>query len=94
MTELFTVNAMVSKERKMEHRLLGQTGLQLPVVGMGTWKTFDVRGKKAIENARAIVDAALANGGRDGTREIGWTERDFGFVALQKTSRANKICFG
>ena len=44
----------------MEHRLLGKTGLQVPVVGMGTWITFDVRGEAAIENARAVVDAALA----------------------------------
>lgn len=44
----------------MEHRLLGKAGLQVPVVGMGTWITFDVRGKAAIENARAVVDAAFA----------------------------------
>src|SRR5712692_1159633 len=52
----------LSKERTMEHRLLGQSGLQVPVVGMGTWKTFDVAGRAAIENARAIVDVALAKG--------------------------------
>lgn len=43
----------------MEYRLLGKTGLQVPVVGMGTWQTFDVRGEEAETNARAIVDAAL-----------------------------------
>ena len=46
----------------MEHRLLGKTGLQVPVVGMGTWITFDVRGKAALENAHAVVDAAFAAG--------------------------------
>ncbi|TMD44237.1 MAG: aldo/keto reductase [Chloroflexi bacterium] len=46
----------------MEHRLLGKTGLQVPVVGMGTWITFDVRGKAALENARAVVDTAFAAG--------------------------------
>src|SRR5262249_4480524 len=44
----------------MERRTLGQTGLEVPVVGMGTWRTFDVRGAAAEENARAVVDAALA----------------------------------
>src|SRR2546428_1371923 len=45
----------------MEHRRLGRTGLQVPTVGMGTWRTFDVRGKEALNNARRIVDTALAS---------------------------------
>ncbi|QBD83105.1 aldo/keto reductase [Ktedonosporobacter rubrisoli] len=44
----------------MEYRILGNTGLQVPTVGMGTWRTFDVRGEPATKNARAIVDAAFA----------------------------------
>ncbi|HET7637106.1 MAG TPA: aldo/keto reductase, partial [Ktedonobacteraceae bacterium] len=44
----------------MEHRILGQTGLQVPVVGMGTWRTFDTRGGAEMKkNARALVDMAL-----------------------------------
>jgi aryl-alcohol dehydrogenase-like predicted oxidoreductase len=46
----------------MERRTLGKTGLQVPVVGMGTWQTFDVRGNSALNNARSIVDAALKAG--------------------------------
>ncbi len=46
----------------MEHRTLGNTRLDVPVIGMGTWKTFDVSGSAAITNARAIVDAALQSG--------------------------------
>lgn len=46
----------------MEHRTLGNSGLQVPVVGMGTWKTFDVQGSAAINNARSVVDAALQAG--------------------------------
>lgn len=46
----------------MEYRVLGQTGLRVPVVGMGTWRTFDVGGEAAKKNARAIVDAALNAG--------------------------------
>ncbi len=43
----------------MERRLLGQTGLTVPAVGMGTWRTFDV-GSAAAEGAvRARVDEAL-----------------------------------
>jgi aryl-alcohol dehydrogenase-like predicted oxidoreductase len=44
----------------MEHRPLGKTGLQVPVVGMGTWRTFDVQGEKALKNARRVIDNALA----------------------------------
>jgi aryl-alcohol dehydrogenase-like predicted oxidoreductase len=43
----------------MEQRTLGASGLTVPVVGMGTWRTFDVRGKRAEQNARAVVDTAL-----------------------------------
>ncbi len=46
----------------MEQRTLGKTGIQVPVVGMGTWRTFDVRGEAAKKNARAVVDAAFAAG--------------------------------
>jgi len=48
----------------VEERPLGQTGLTLPVVGMGTWRTFDVRGDDAERRARAVVDAALSSGVR------------------------------
>lgn len=46
----------------MEQRTLGKTGIQVPVVGMGTWRTFDVRGEAAKKNARAVVDAAFVTG--------------------------------
>lgn len=44
----------------MEYRQFGQTALRVPVVGMGTWSTFDVSGSAAIENSRAVLDAAFA----------------------------------
>ncbi len=46
----------------MEHRTLGSTGLQVPVIGMGTWQTFDVRGDAAVSNARNVVDTAIQAG--------------------------------
>lgn len=48
----------------MEHRPLGDGGPRLPVVGMGTWRTFDVRGTEAVAGARRVVDVALAAGAR------------------------------
>jgi aryl-alcohol dehydrogenase-like predicted oxidoreductase len=45
----------------MEHREFGATGLRVPVVGMGTWQTFDVRGVEADARAR-VTDAALETG--------------------------------
>ena len=44
----------------MEKRLLGNSGLEVPVVGMGTWRTFNVRGSAPEANACAVVDHALA----------------------------------
>src|SRR6266568_1837735 len=46
----------------MEYRPLGSTGLRVPTVGMGTWKTFDVIYPEEIEQRRAVVDVALQCG--------------------------------
>ena len=46
----------------MERRGLGAAGLQVPVVGMGTWQTLDVRGADAEAGAGAVVRAALDAG--------------------------------
>ncbi|HTK92012.1 MAG TPA: aldo/keto reductase [Verrucomicrobiae bacterium] len=43
----------------MEHRPLGHSGLTVPVIGMGTWQTFDVRDPAAV---RPVTDAAIAGG--------------------------------
>jgi len=45
----------------MEHRHFGSTGLEVPVIGMGTWQTYDVRGAE-VESRQAITDAALETG--------------------------------
>jgi aryl-alcohol dehydrogenase-like predicted oxidoreductase len=64
----------------MEHRNFGQTGIQVPVVGMGTWQTFDVRGEAAEANARTIVEAALKAGANffDSSPMYGQAERVLG----------------
>ncbi|HEV2146995.1 MAG TPA: aldo/keto reductase [Longimicrobiaceae bacterium] len=64
----------------METRVLGSTGLTVPVVGMGTWQTFDVRGGPAERNARDVVDAALEGGARffDSSPMYGEAERVLG----------------
>ena len=48
----------------MEERALGSTGLHVPVVGMGTWQTLDVRGGTAEARAHAVVREALDAGTR------------------------------
>lgn len=45
----------------VEQRPLGRTGLRVPAVGMGTWRTFDVS-RPAERERRSVVDAALAAG--------------------------------
>ena len=46
----------------MEQRPFGRTGLALPVIGMGTWKTFDVKDDAGIRDRRAVVDRAMVHG--------------------------------
>lgn len=43
----------------MQIRKLGKSDLLVPAVGMGTWRTFDIRGKSSIANARLVVDSAI-----------------------------------
>jgi aryl-alcohol dehydrogenase-like predicted oxidoreductase len=64
----------------MEKRPLGISGLEVPVVGMGTWRTFDVRGHAAEANARVVVDHALAAGANffDSSPMYGEAERVLG----------------
>jgi aryl-alcohol dehydrogenase-like predicted oxidoreductase len=64
----------------METRVLGSSGLTVPVIGMGTWRTFDVHGSAAEANARSIVDRALAAEARffDSSPMYGAAERVLG----------------
>src|SRR5688572_7481860 len=45
----------------MERRRFGRSGLEVPVIGMGTWQTFDVRGAVAAQR-REVTDAAFETG--------------------------------
>ena len=74
----------------MEYRILGNTGLQVPVIGMGTWQTFDVRGEAARKNARAIVDTALAAGANffDSSPMYGEAERVLGETLQGRRAQA------
>jgi aryl-alcohol dehydrogenase-like predicted oxidoreductase len=70
----------------MEQRTLGKTGLVVPVVGMGTWKTFNARGEQAEETARRIVDQALATGANffDSSPMYGEAERVLGQAIAER----------
>jgi aryl-alcohol dehydrogenase-like predicted oxidoreductase len=68
-------------DRLIEERPLGATsGLTVPVVGMGTWQTLDVRGGRAERRAHEIVAAALDSGVRflDSSPMYGEAERVLG----------------
>ncbi len=63
----------------MRRRPLGRTGVQVPVVGMGTWQTFDV-GDAQVAARREVVDALLEAGGEvvDSSPMYGRAERVLG----------------
>ena len=61
----------------MEHRPLGASGLEVPVVGFGTYRTFDV---PDAERVKPVVDAALEAGANlfDSSPMYGQAERVLG----------------
>src|SRR5687768_8928215 len=73
----------------MEQRPLGTTGLTVPVVGMGTWRTLDVRGPRE-ENALRVVDTALSQGIRlfDSSPMYGEAERVLGRALGERRDEA------
>ena len=48
----------------METRQLGADGPQVPVIGMGTWQTFDVHDAAGVARSGEVVERALASGTR------------------------------
>jgi aryl-alcohol dehydrogenase-like predicted oxidoreductase len=74
----------------MEKRSLGTSGLEVPVVGMGTWSTFDVRGHQAESHARAVVECALEGGASffDSSPMYGEAERVLGAALATERNRA------
>jgi aryl-alcohol dehydrogenase-like predicted oxidoreductase len=74
----------------MERRTLGSSGLEVPVVGMGTWATFDVRGPREEANARRVVDVALevGSGVFDSSPMYGEAERVLGMALEERRDQA------
>jgi aryl-alcohol dehydrogenase-like predicted oxidoreductase len=75
-------------QRDMDTRVLGSTALTVPVIGLGTWRTFDVRGPAGERNAQMVVERALVKGARlfDSSPMYGESERVLG-QALESRRR-------
>jgi aryl-alcohol dehydrogenase-like predicted oxidoreductase len=73
----------------MERRALGSTGLDVPVVGIGTWKTFDDLHRRR-ESIHPLVDEALQEGANlfDSSPMYGSAERLLGDALEGRRDRA------
>ena len=74
----------------MEWRELGVSGLRVPVIGMGTWRTFDVYGKEDQADRRDLVGEALDHSVRflDSSPMYGEAERVLGTTLTGRRDRA------
>jgi len=76
----------------METRKFGQTGLTVPIIGMGTWKTFNVKGAEAESHRQEIVKTAFDSEANffDSSPMYGEAERVLG-AAVQKLGLRDKV---
>ena len=74
----------------MDVRRLGRSGLTVPVIGMGTWQTFNVRGAPGEARVREVVDAALLAGATffDSSPMYGEAEAVLGLALESRRERA------
>lgn len=74
----------------MEHRALGRAGFEVPVIGMGTWRTFDVTAPTVVADRRVVVDVALRKGANlfDSSPMYGAAERVLGAALAGWRDRA------
>jgi aryl-alcohol dehydrogenase-like predicted oxidoreductase len=74
----------------MECRRLGNSELDVPVVGMGTWRTFDVVAPADQAKRRVVVDVALESGANlfDSSPMYGAAERVLGAALAGRRERA------
>jgi aryl-alcohol dehydrogenase-like predicted oxidoreductase len=77
----------------VERRALGSSGLTVPVVGIGTWKTFDIRGERAESAARDRVTEAIDAGADlfDSSPMYGESERVLGTALDGRRDRAQVL---
>ncbi|MGH3342600.1 MAG: aldo/keto reductase [Carbonactinosporaceae bacterium] len=74
----------------VEQRPLGHSGVQVPVVGLGTWRVLDVRDELAEKERRAVVHRGLDRGVRfvDTSPMYGEAERVLGEALLGRRGEA------
>src|SRR5207237_9474313 len=74
----------------LERRALGKSGVLVPVVGMGTWRTFDVHDAPSELARRELVSAALGQGITlyDSSPMYGEAERVLGLALAGRRAEA------
>jgi diketogulonate reductase-like aldo/keto reductase len=72
----------------MIRRNIPPSGESLPVIGLGTWKTFDVENSNAYPQLTKVLDTLYQNGGRliDSSPMYGRSEQVIGDIATTMTA--------
>jgi aryl-alcohol dehydrogenase-like predicted oxidoreductase len=76
----------------VERRKLGESGVEVPAIGLGTWQVLDVRGREEEQSRHEVVRVALEEGTNhfDSSPMYGEAERVLG-DALRKYGRDRAI---